>query len=78
MSLPIGSTVAVQHEDGGPWTHGMTEGTGDHNHHGRSYHTCITKTGRLVTGNRQHIIPTQISAEQYLNEQLQKHTRQIL
>ena len=32
------------------------------------------KTGRLVTLNRQHIKPTQISAEQYLWDQLHKHT----
>ena len=75
MSLPIGYTVAVQCEDGGLWTHGMIEGKGDHNHHDRSYHIHITKTGRLVTQNRQHIKPTQISAEQYLHEQLQKHTK---
>ena len=49
VSLPIGFTVVVQHEDGGPWTYGTIEGMGDHNHHGRSYHICIIKTGRLVT-----------------------------
>ena len=41
VSLPIGSIVVVQWEDGGPWTHGKTEATGDHNHHDRSYHICI-------------------------------------
>ena len=75
VSLPIGSTVVVQYEDGGPWIHGMIKGKGDDNHHNRSYHIHITKTGRLVTQNRQHIKPTQISAEQYLYEQLQNHTR---
>ena len=45
VSIPIGSTVAVQHEDGGLWTHGTVEGKGDHNHHDRSYNTCITRTG---------------------------------
>ena len=49
VSLPIGSTVAAQHEDGAPWTHVTIEGKGNHNHHDRSYHICITKTGRLVT-----------------------------
>ena len=49
VSLPTGSTVLVQHEDGGLWTHGTIEGKGDHNHHNRSYIICITKTGRLVT-----------------------------
>ena len=31
--LPIGSTVAVQCEDGRPWTHGTIEEKGDDNHH---------------------------------------------
>ena len=44
-SLLIGSTVVVQCNDGGPWTHGMIEGKGNHNHHDRSYNICITKTG---------------------------------
>ena len=35
----------------------------------------ITKTGRLATQNRQHIKPKQISAEQYLHEQLRKHIK---
>ena len=26
VSIPIGFTVVVQQEDGGPWTHGMIEG----------------------------------------------------
>ena len=37
--LPIGSTVVVQQEDGGPWTHGTIVGKGDHNHHNYSYTT---------------------------------------
>ena len=75
VSLPMGSTVVVQYKDGGPWTHGMIEGKCDCNHHNRSYIICITKTGRLVTWSRQHIKPTQVSAEQYLCVQLQKHTK---
>ena len=62
VSLPIGSTVAVQWEDRGPWTHGTIEDNSNHNNHDRSYKTCITKTGRIITHNRQHIIPTPISA----------------
>ena len=75
VSIPIGSTVAVQLEDGGPWTHGTIEGNGNQNHYGRSYHICIPKTDRLVTQNRQHIKPIPISAEQYLWDQLHKHIR---
>ena len=71
VSLPIGSTVAVQREDGGP----TIEAKGDYNHHDRSYKICITKTGEIVTCNRQHIKPVQISAEQYLHDQLYKHIK---
>ena len=75
VSIPLESTVVVQREDGGPWIHGMIEGKGDQNHHGRSYHICITKSDRLVTQNRQHIKQTPISAEQYLWDKLHKHIR---
>ena len=34
-NIPIGSAVAVQHEDSSPWTHGMVVGKDNHNHHGR-------------------------------------------
>ena len=49
VSLPIGSTLVVQHKDGRPWTHGMIQGKGNHNYYDRSYNICITKTRRLVT-----------------------------
>ena len=45
VSIPTGSTVAVQLEDGELLTHGTLEGKDDHNHHERSYNICITKTG---------------------------------
>ena len=45
VSIPIGSTVAVKQEDGGPWTHGTVEGKGDHDHHDRSYDIHIIRTG---------------------------------
>ena len=32
-SIPIGSTVVVQQEDGGPWTHRTIVGEGDPIHH---------------------------------------------
>ena len=44
--IPIGSNVGVQQEDGGPWTHGTIVGTGDHNHHSRSYTIQLTTNGR--------------------------------
>ena len=45
ISIPTGSTIAVQCEDGGPWTHGTMEDKGDHNHHDRPYNIGITGTG---------------------------------
>ena len=66
VSITIGPIVVVQWEDGGPWTHGTVEGKGDHDHHDRSYNIHITRTGKLVTQDRQHIKSTQITAEQYL------------
>ena len=44
--LPIWSAVAVQHEDGGPWTHGTILGTSDHNHHDCTYTIQLTTNGR--------------------------------
>ena len=45
VSIPTGSTAAVQCEGGGLWIHGTVEGKGDHNHHERSYNIHIKKTG---------------------------------
>ena len=36
-SIPTGSTVAVQCEDGGPWTNRTVENKGDHNHNCKSH-----------------------------------------
>ena len=55
--------------------HGTIEAKGYHNHHNRSYKIHITTTGKTVTWNRQHIKPTTISAEHYLQDQLCKHTK---
>ena len=74
VSVPIGSTVGIW-VYGESWTHGTIEGKADQNHHDRSHHICITKTGRLATQNGQHVSATQISAEQYLWHHPQKHTK---
>ena len=66
VSIPIGSTVAVQWEDRGPWTHGTIVGKGDHNHHNQSYKIQVITIGRIITCNRQHIKPTLIIAEEYM------------
>ena len=66
VSIPIGSTVAVQWEDGGLWTHGTIVGKGNYNHHNCSYKIQITTTGRTITCNRQHIKTTSLTAEEYM------------
>ena len=74
VSVPIGSTVVVLWEDGGPWTHGMIVEKGNHNHYKRSYKIQVTTRGRIITCNRQHIKPTPITAEDYMCYQARKHT----
>ena len=75
VSIPIGSTVVVQWENGGPWAHGTIIGKGDHNHHNRLYKIQVIATGRIITYNRQHIKPTPITTEDYMHYQARKHTR---
>ena len=75
MSIPIESTVAVQQEDRGPWTHGTVVNKGSHNHHSRTYKIQVTKTGRIITHNKQHIRPTPITAENFPCNQLSKHSK---
>ena len=70
--IPIGSTVAVQQEDGGPWTHGTVVGTGDHNHHEKSYTIQLTSYGRHITCNRHHIKPMAVRADTYIQYQSAK------
>ena len=65
-SLPIGSAVVVQWEDGGPWTHGTVVSTGDHNHHNQAYTIQLTTSGKQIICNRQHIKPTSVRADAYL------------
>ena len=70
--IPIGSAVAVQWEDGGPWTHGTIVGTDNHNHHNRSYTITLTTNGRHITQNRWHIKPTAVTTDTYLQHQSNK------
>ena len=44
----------------------MIVGTGDQNHHDRSYTIQLTTNGRCITCNRQYIKPTTITVETYL------------
>ena len=64
--IPIGSTVAVQQEDSGPWTHGTVVGTGYNNHHDKSYTIQLTTNGRCITWNRHHIKLTAVTADTYI------------
>ena len=70
--IPIGSAVAVQQEDGGPWTHGTVVGIGKCNHHERFYTIQLTTNGRHITCNRHHIKPTAVTADTYIQYQSTK------
>ena len=73
-NIPTRSAVAVQHEDGRPWTHGTVVDTGDHNHHDRSYVIQLTINGRCISRNRQHIRPTTVTPYKYLHHQYNKQS----
>ena len=45
-SIPIGSGVVVQQEDGRPWTHATVVDIGHHNHHDHSYIIQLTTNGK--------------------------------
>ena len=64
--LPIMSTVAVKREDGNRWTQGTIVGKGDHNHHDQFYIIGVTKTGKTITRNSEHMKTRTITAVQYL------------
>ena len=72
VSFPLVSTVAVQHEDGGPWMHAVIEEANKSDHCGRSYIIRVMKTGRLVMWNTTHICNTPITMEQCHQEQIKK------
>ena len=71
-NIPIGSTVAVQYEDGGPWIHGTVVDKGDHNHHDRSYVIQLTTNGRCILRNRWHVRLTTVTADKYIQHQSNK------
>ena len=70
--IPIGSAVAVQQEDSGPWTYRTVVGIGDHNHHEKSYTIQLTTNGRCIRCNRHHIKPTAVTADTYIQYQSTK------
>ena len=71
----IGSTVAVQWEEGDRLTHGTIVQKGDHNHNNRSYTICMTEAGQLITRNSKHLKPTPTTAKQYLQDQFDRQTK---
>ena len=56
------------------WTHGTVVRTGNHNHHDRSYTIQLTTNGRCITCNKQHIKPTTVTADAYLQHQSNKNS----
>ena len=71
--IPLGSTTAVQREDGRLWTHGMVVNTSNQNHHDRSYIVQLTTTGQWITRNRCHIKPTSITVNSYIQHHTNRH-----
>ena len=74
QNIPIGSAVAVQHEDGRPWTHGTVVNRGNHNHHDRPCVIQLTTNGRHISRKRWHIKPTTVTADTYLQHQFNKQS----
>ena len=69
LSFPIGSTVVIQGEDGGPWIYCIIVETNNIDHNGQSYIIIVTKVGRLITNNMKHTSRTFLMMKQYLCEQ---------
>ena len=65
LSFPIRSTVAVQHEDEGPWMHRVFEEANNTDHNGWSYIITVIKTGRHIVHSTGLICRTPITREQY-------------
>ena len=76
-SFSIGSTLAVQQEDGW-WTYRTVAGRGNYNHSNRSCMIIISKTCWVVTRNNKHIKAIPVTAEQYLMDQINKNTAEPL
>ena len=74
-SLPTGSAVAVQIEDGRPRMHEMIIRYGTDNHNGRGYRVRVNKTGYEITRMKTHVKPTNMSAEHYLQNEMPKPIR---
>ena len=65
-NIPIGPAVAVHCEDCRPWTHRTVVDMCNHKHRDRSYVIQLTTNGRCISRNRQHIRPTTVTADKYI------------
>ena len=62
LSFPAGSIVTVQHEDGRPWTHKVTNEVNSSNQKGRYYIIRVMNIWRLQVQNMRHICSTPVTA----------------
>ena len=51
----LGQTIAVHHEDGVPWTHGIVVEQGSEDINRRLYKIRVTKSDIYITGTPQHM-----------------------
>ena len=70
--LPTGLPVAVQCEDGRPWTHGTVVWHGSDDHHDRNYKIQVPKMGHIITRTNWHVKTTLITEEEYLRNKVVK------
>ena len=52
ISVSRGSTVAIKHKDGEPWTYRTTIKHRSEDHKGRCYKLRVMKTGHIITRNK--------------------------
>ena len=72
LFLPMGTNVAVQGEDGGLWMYVMIMCNGTDDHSGICYRVRVTKSAHAITRMKGHIKPTNILAEDYLQNETVK------
>ena len=59
-TFPVGSTVAVQCEEGGPWMLRVIREANTSDHRGNSYIISVMKMGRLITWDLRHVNSTSV------------------
>ena len=64
----MGSVVAVEKGDGGPWMWGTMVGHGADYNKGKSNTVQVTETGHNISRINRYVMATPISAEKYLKE----------